>query len=355
MKKLFMLCPILIILLTGCISQDVIESHIAYYEGTIKELTESTLLLETVDKTEVSFIATRKSTINNLEVNDIVYIECEENTTTDTKNIVRVDVLGDSIEVNLLSRMIYIHDNIYVESLPAEKEEREGIIDGIIDTSVLKNQEPTIHNQSNFGTNFEYKLINESRVDVYIGNQWVKFLKLSDNLIYYNAYAFNKKELSSETITWLERYNKLSSTEKQNITFVPDELIPSQIPTVFSLTPNHNTSFIETEHGNLYIDIHDSEIKEETNEFIVYANIMNETDADYKITEKDIQLIKMGKESDAFIIIYPNLNDSSLLENIPTLSSTSGTIIFKTPVDFKNYEILIQTSSGMTRVPTPNN
>ena len=120
MKKIFALCPILVFLLTGCISQDVVESHISYYEGTIKELTENTLILETPNNSEISFIANRKSAIKDLEVNDIVYIECEENSSNDIKHIVKVDVLEDSIEVNLLSKMIYIHDSIYVESLPAD-------------------------------------------------------------------------------------------------------------------------------------------------------------------------------------------------------------------------------------------
>ena len=354
MKKIFALCPILVFLLTGCISQDVVESHISYYEGTIKELTENTLILETPNNSEISFIANRKSAIKDLEVNDIVYIECEENSSNDIKHIVKVDVLEDSIEVNLLSKMIYIHDSIYVDSLPADKEEREGIIDGILDTSVLKNQEPTLHNQSNFGIGYEYKMINESRVDVFIDGQWIKFFKLSNDTIYYNTYAFNKSDLSSDTVNWLEKYNKLSETEKQSISFVPSELIPTTVAVASNYTRTYHDASIETDDGNLYIDIQSTEIDPQTQSFVLTVNIVNESSSDYSITEKDVQLIKMGKITDGFSTILPS-EESSALNIVLAGNSNYGTLIFETSANFNEYEMLIQTNNGMFRVPNPNN
>lgn len=348
MRKLVMLCPILILILTGCMSQEVIESHISYYEGTIKNISENVLTLETPDNQTISFIADRQSAIKDVEINDIVYIECEENSATDIKNIVKIDILEDSIEVNFISRMIYIHDNIYVESLPAETEEREGIIDGILDTSVLKNQKPTLHNQSNFGIGYEYKMVNGERVDVLIDGQWIKFVKLSDNIIYYNTYAFDKSALSQDTLKWLEKYNELSEIEKSSISFVPHELIPSPIARATSYIIPYHDILIETENGAINIDVQNFKI-EESNNLILNLIITNETNTDYKLTEENIQLIKMGKINDGFITVYPQA-DSSVFTTIPSLNSVERTLVFKTPIDFENYEILIQTNGGMYRV-----
>jgi len=349
MRKFLVLCPILIFILTGCMSKEVIESHISYYEGIIKSVSENTLVLETPDNQTISFIANRTSAIKDVEVNDIVYIECEESASLNTKNIIRIDILEDSIEVNLFSRMIYIHDNIYVESLPADREEREGIIDGIIDTTVLKNQKPTLHNQSNFGVGYEYKMIDSERVDVLIDNQWIKFIKLSDNTIYYNTYAFKKSELSSDTIKWLEKYNELSDVEKQAISFVPNELTSNAAMAVTHARIYHDMS-IEIEGGNIHIDVESFEINRETQNFIININITNETNSDYTISEKDIQLVKMEKTSDGFLTVYPNKNESSALTLIPSSSSIQGTLIFKTSINFDNYEILLQTNNGMYRL-----
>jgi len=50
-----------------------------------------------------------------------------------------------------------------------------------------------------------------------------------ENTVYYNGRAFNKSDLSEETLEWLEWYNSMDSMGQATVSFVPSELnIPAE-------------------------------------------------------------------------------------------------------------------------------
>ena len=185
LKKFLLLFSLLTITLTGCSSEEtIVQSYISYYEGSIAHIDETSITIKTPDNTNITFQTSKKSDTKEIELDDIVYIECEENNVSDIKNLVKITKLENSIDITYNPRMVFVNDYIYIENLPIYIEERPGIIDGIIDTAVMKNEKPGIHNQSNFGIGYEYKLIDEKRIDINIDGQWIRFIKLSNDIIY---------------------------------------------------------------------------------------------------------------------------------------------------------------------------
>ena len=60
-------------------------------------------------------------------------------------------------------------------------EARCGVMDGMITSEVSRNQMPTIDDQSNFGTGYEYQLAGENCIDVVMDGKWIRFERQMEN------------------------------------------------------------------------------------------------------------------------------------------------------------------------------
>ena len=348
LKKFLLLFSLLTITLTGCSSEEtIVQSYISYYEGSIAHIDETSITIKTPDNTNITFQTSKKSDTKEIELDDIVYIECEENNVSDIKNLVKITKLENSIDITYNPRMVFVNDYIYIENLPIYIEVRPGIIDGIIDTAVMKNEKPGIHNQSNFGIGYEYKLIDEKRIDVNIDGQWIRFIKLSNDIIYYNNLAFYKKSLSPETLEWLIKYNKLTEKEKSKISFVPSELAPSQISLASELEVVMPDMIIETDNDNkIFISINSFNISETGESLEVLIDVDNTGFKDYELKQEDITLLILNTKTNFVSPVMPD-ESSDLLGIIEKQNSKIWSLKFNINLLEENDELYLKTNTGM--------
>ena len=69
---------------------------------------------------------------------------------------------------------IMVNNRLYHETgVPSDLDKHD--CDGSITSSVDQTELPKQDDQSNFGAGFEYDIINENRIDVYINDEWIIF------------------------------------------------------------------------------------------------------------------------------------------------------------------------------------
>lgn len=74
-------------------------------------------------------------------------------------------------------RMVMVDNLLFTESKEKSTvETRTGLIDGKILYSVAETNIPSKNDESNFGTGYKYQYIAENTIDIYINNNWVRFV-----------------------------------------------------------------------------------------------------------------------------------------------------------------------------------
>lgn len=127
-------------------------------------------------------------------------------------------------------RMIMVDNLLFTESEEKSTvETRTGLIDGKILYSVSETNTPTKNDESNFGTGYKYQYIAENTIDVYIDNNWVRFVtedpkedleKTYSNFItqfinWYEDLSFEEQEqVKNELELIMDKNYTTSSTEK---------------------------------------------------------------------------------------------------------------------------------------------
>ncbi|AKL96979.1 hypothetical protein CACET_c35480 [Clostridium aceticum] len=78
--------------------------------------------------------------------------------------------LGDLIPMVRVRGMLYL-DTGKESDISA----RCGVMDGKITSTVEPFQKPTKDNQSNFGSGYEYQVVNDNSIDIYMNEKWIRF------------------------------------------------------------------------------------------------------------------------------------------------------------------------------------
>lgn len=88
---------------------------------------------------------------------------------------------NENVELDLIP-MVYIDDNLYLYSGEEKYYDEVTDFDGEIDSGVDLTLEPTKNNQSNFGTGYKYKILDEGKtIKLYLDdNKLIIFKKEED-------------------------------------------------------------------------------------------------------------------------------------------------------------------------------
>lgn len=102
---------------------------------------------------------------------------------------------------------------------------------GKIKSFVSEDLFPNENEQSNFGVGYEYQVKDTDFAYIKINDTWHIFCSSEDpeETITFQDRTFLKKELSSQTLEWLEKYNKLTEEEQLATDSIPAELIDEVI------------------------------------------------------------------------------------------------------------------------------
>lgn len=85
---------------------------------------------------------------------------------------------AEKTPLNDLIPMVFIDGELYLDTgKESDLYGRCGIMDGEITSAVPPSQKPTENNQSNFGVSFQYQLIDETKLDIYLDGTWFRFEK----------------------------------------------------------------------------------------------------------------------------------------------------------------------------------
>ena len=89
---------------------------------------------------------------------------------------------NENVEWDLIP-MIFIDDNLYLYSGDKKDYNDETDFDGEIDSQVEGTSKPSKNNQSNFGTGFKYKIINDGKtINLYLDDNKMMIFKKDEDI-----------------------------------------------------------------------------------------------------------------------------------------------------------------------------
>lgn len=158
----------------------------------------------------------------NIENNSTIETEQTQPAVTDNEK-------WDMVPMVMVNGELYL-DTGHESSVGA----RCGVMDGEITSTVDGSEKPTENNQSNFGTGFGYQYgATEGTIEICMNGKWwiyateevrEKLQFPTEGTILFRDKAFNKSDLSKETLEWLDWYNGLSEDEQLAIDSIPTDL-----------------------------------------------------------------------------------------------------------------------------------
>lgn len=77
-----------------------------------------------------------------------------------------------------VQKAVMINNKIYVETENKIDIKKCGVCDGKIDKQVERNTMPTQNNESNFGIDILYQIIDDNNIDLRLEEGWIRFTKL---------------------------------------------------------------------------------------------------------------------------------------------------------------------------------
>ena len=77
-----------------------------------------------------------------------------------------------------VQKAVMINNKIYVETENKIDIKKCGVCDGKIDKQVERNTMPTQNNESNFGIDILYQIIDDNNIDLRLDEGWIRFTKI---------------------------------------------------------------------------------------------------------------------------------------------------------------------------------
>ena len=156
--------------------------------------------------------------------------EEESSVIVEESNIEEIEpssTLKEEIRTIRLNGIDYYDTNRTISIIEAT----ENVITGEIRSFVSKDKFPEENEQSNFGVGYKYQIKDKDFAYVNSADTWHIFCSCEDAeaIITFHDRTFMKKELSSDTLEWLEKYNELSEEEQLATDSIPAELIDEVI------------------------------------------------------------------------------------------------------------------------------
>lgn len=132
------------------------------------------------------------------------------------------------IEEAPLIRMLYTRDMLFYDT-GRKAHPTCGTEDGRFTSVIASSKIPSENYQANFGSTEDgYIFLWEGALAVRTGESYSLFL--ADGTVEFEGSFFKESELSSNTLAWLENYNKLPEEERLRMSYVPFELLPEMGP-----------------------------------------------------------------------------------------------------------------------------
>ena len=238
----------MVILLTGC------GTNGLGFKATVLEVVGDSYLVEPIEGSDELKSADRIMVpIKNVnpsiepEVGDIIKIKYKggilESYPGQILDVLEIKVvkeykpekISESEETVAMIPMVMVDGKLYLDTgFDASGEERCGMMDGTIDSTVSGSEKPTKNNQSNFGTGYSYQTGGTlGTIEVLIDDNWRIFATeeirkelqfpepIDDEVIVYNGKEYKTAELCNQTLHWLS----LSEEERMFSSYMPPEFM----------------------------------------------------------------------------------------------------------------------------------